>query len=61
MVADVRSEDRWPSFVEAARREKVLSLLALRMHLEGQASAGMIFYSSRLPTSPTRCGYFFGP
>ncbi|MCO4237140.1 ANTAR domain-containing protein [Pseudarthrobacter raffinosi] len=46
-VTDLRSGERWPSFVEAARREKVLSLLALRMHLEGEASAGMIFYSSR--------------
>jgi hypothetical protein len=46
-VTDLRSEERWPSFVEAARREKVRSLLALRLHLEGQTSAGMIFYSSR--------------
>jgi hypothetical protein len=46
-VPDLRTEERWPSFVDAARRQKVLSVLALAMPLEGVASAGMSFYSLR--------------
>jgi hypothetical protein len=47
LVPDLRTEERWPSFVDAARRQKVLSLLALPVPLEGVASAGMSFYSLR--------------
>jgi hypothetical protein len=47
LVPDLRVEERWPSFVDAARREKVLSVLALPVPLDGVASAGMSFYSLR--------------
>lgn len=47
LVADLRSEERWPSFIEAARAEKVLSVLALPLQVDGSASAGMSFYSTR--------------
>lgn len=47
LVTDLRSEERWPSFIDAARREKVLSVLALPVQLEGAAGAAMSFYSLR--------------
>jgi hypothetical protein len=46
-IADLRSEDRWPGFVETARRGRVLSVLALPLQLEGSTNAGMSFYSPR--------------
>jgi len=47
LVPDLRDEERWPSFIDAARRQKVLSVLAMPVPLEGVASAGMSFYSLR--------------
>jgi hypothetical protein len=47
LVTDLRSEERWPSFIDAARGGKVLSVLALPVGLEGAASASLSFYSLR--------------
>jgi ANTAR domain len=47
LVPDLRAEGRWPSFIDAARRQRVLSVLALPVPLEGTAKAVMSFYSLR--------------
>ncbi|WP_320535735.1 ANTAR domain-containing protein [Pseudarthrobacter sp. IC2-21] len=47
LVPDLRAEERWPSFIEAAAGQRVLSVLALPVPLDGVAKAGISFYSLR--------------
>jgi GAF domain-containing protein len=46
-IPDLNTEDRWPAYTAAARKEGVKSNLSVPLALEGEAEAGLNLYSTR--------------
>lgn len=55
LLADLRREDRWPEYVDAARGQGFLSVLSIPAALEGDAQGALTFYCPQ-PVAPGSSG-----